>query len=247
MLEVAAIQVNYGHIEALRDVSLSVADGEAVAVLGANGAGKTTLMQAIAGAQPTRAGTITLAGRSLGGVGADRRARLGMSLCPEGRGIFSSLSVERNLLLGGIALRHRVGSAAARGEIAAGLDRAYELFPILRERRALPGSSLSGGQQQMLAIARALMSKPSLLMLDEPSLGLAPKIVGEVYALLRRLHAEGQTLLIVEESAERALKLVDRAYVLRMGRNHLEGDAKTVRDHPELMAAYLGDQAVLEA
>jgi branched-chain amino acid transport system ATP-binding protein len=203
-------------------------------------------MQAIVGSLPTRAGTISLEGRSLARVSPDRRARLGMSLCPEGRGIFNTLSVERNLLLGGIVLRHRLG-AGARAEIAAGLDRAYKQFPILYERRNLPGGSLSGGQQQMLAIARALMSKPRLLMLDEPSLGLAPKIVSEVYALLRRLHAEGQTLLIVEESAERALSLVDRAYVLRMGRNHLEGEAKTVRDHPDLMAAYLGDQAVLEA
>jgi branched-chain amino acid transport system ATP-binding protein len=198
-------------------------------------------MRTIAGVVPAAAGGVSFQGNDLRDTPPDKRAAAGISLCPEGRGILATLSVERNLLVGATPLRRRLGPKHAREQIAAGLERAFTLFPILYERRDSLGGELSGGQQQMLAIARALMSAPKLLMLDEPSLGLAPKIVSEVYELLHGLKAELQTLIVVEESAERALHLADRAYVLRTGREHLQGPARDVRTHPELRAAYLGD------
>ena len=243
MLELENVVARYGKIEALRGVSLRVDEGEAVACLGANGAGKTTLMRAVAGAIVTAAGGITFDGADITRLAPDQRARAGIVLCPEGRAIFTTLSVERNLLLGGAALRLRLGARRARDEIAAGLDRAYALFPVLLERRTSLGGMLSGGQQQMLAIGRALVARPRLLLLDEPSLGLAPIVVDELYRILADLREGGQTLLLVEERPEKALRIADRAYVLQHGAIRFDGTADVVRSHPDLRAAYLGEHA----
>jgi branched-chain amino acid transport system ATP-binding protein len=247
MLEVAAVEARYGRIRALFDVSLRVAAGEAVALLGPNGAGKTTLARAIAGSIRIAAGTVHLEGADVTALSADARARAGVVLCPEGRGIFTTLSVERNLLLGASPLRARLGRRTARAAVASGLERAYGLFPVLRERRHALGGSLSGGQQQMLAIARALMSEPRLLLLDEPSLGLAPIVVEDLYGQLGALRDAGQTLVVVEETPERALAIADRAYVLRLGSIALSGGADEVRSHPGLPAVYLGERTEVSA
>jgi branched-chain amino acid transport system ATP-binding protein len=243
VLELSGITARYGRIRALDDIGVTVARGEAVAVLGPNGAGKTTLMRVIAGALPPAQGRVVFDGVDVTSLAADARARAGVALCPEGRGIFTTLSVERNLLLGASPLRARLGGRAARAAIAAGLERAYELFPVLRERRHASGGALSGGQQQMLAIGRALMSEPKLLLLDEPSLGLAPIVVDDLYRRLAVLRDSGQTLVVVEESPERALRVASRAYVLRLGEVTLEGATEEVREHPALRAAYLGERS----
>jgi branched-chain amino acid transport system ATP-binding protein len=242
LLEAHAIESRYGRIRALEDVSLRVGAGEAVAVLGPNGAGKTTLMRSLAGSIRVAAGRIEFDGLDVTGLSADGRARAGVVLCPEGRGVFASLSVERNLVLGAVPLRERLGRRAARDAVLAALERAYTLFPILGERRHAPGSSLSGGQQQMLALARALMGEPKVLLLDEPSLGLAPIVIDELYANLSGLRDAGQTLVIVEESPGHALRLAARAYVLQRGRVLIEGAAGDVAGHPQLRNAYLGER-----
>jgi branched-chain amino acid transport system ATP-binding protein len=199
-------------------------------------------MRVIAGALQPAQGRVVFDGADVTSLPADARARAGIALCPEGRGIFTTLSVERNLLLGASPLRARLGGRAARAAIGAGLERAFELFPVLRERRHASGGALSGGQQQMLAIGRALMSEPKLLLLDEPSLGLAPIVVDELYRRLAVLRDGGQTLVVVEESPERALRVASRAYVLRLGDVALEGPTEEVREHPALRAAYLGER-----
>jgi branched-chain amino acid transport system ATP-binding protein len=247
VVELSGISARYGRIRALEDISLTVAPGEAVAVLGPNGAGKTTLMRVIAGALQPVHGRVLLDGADVTSLTADARARAGVALCPEGRGIFITLTVERNLLLGASPLRARLGVRAARAAAAEGLERAYELFPVLQERRHASGGALSGGQQQMLAIARALMSEPKLLLLDEPSLGLAPIVVDDLYRRLALLRDAGQTLVVVEESPERALRVASRAYVLRLGAVALEGPSGEVREHPALRAAYLGDRSTVPA
>ncbi len=242
MLEADGIRARYGRIEALVEVSLSVAGGEAIAVLGPNGAGKTTLLRSLAGAHRVSGGRVVFDGTDVTNLPAHGRARAGLVLCPEGRGIFTTLTVERNLLLGAAPQRARLGRRSARTAVAAALERAYELFPVLRDRRHASGGSLSGGQQQMLALARALMADPKVLLLDEPSLGLAPIIVDELYQRLAQLRDRGQTLVVVEESPSRALRLATRAYVLRRGRVLLEGAADAVRTSPELRTAYLGER-----
>ena len=242
MLEAHAIESRYGRIRALEDVSLRVGAGEAVAVLGPNGAGKTTLMRSLAGSIRVAAGRIEFDGLDVTGLSADGRARAGVVLCPEGRGVFAGLTVERNLVLGALPLRERHGRRAARAAVLAALERAYTLFPILGERRHAPGSSLSGGQQQMLALARALMGEPKVLLLDEPSLGLAPIVIEELYANLAGLRDAGQTLVIVEESPGYALRLAARAYVLQRGHVLIEGAAGDVARHPQLRNAYLGER-----
>jgi branched-chain amino acid transport system ATP-binding protein len=247
MLEATAVDARYGRIRALRDVSLRVAPGEAVAVLGPNGAGKTTLMRVLAGSLPVAAGRVALDGADVTSSAADSRARAGIALCPEGRRIFTTLTVERNLLLGASPLRARLGRRAARAPIAARLEHSFELFPVLKERRHALGGALSGGQQQMLAIARALMSEPRLLLLDEPSLGLAPIVVDDLYRRLAALRDSGQTLVVVEESPERGLRVADRAYVLQLGTVAVEGTAQDVRSHPALRAAYLGEHGEMPA
>jgi branched-chain amino acid transport system ATP-binding protein len=241
MLEVSGLVAGYGKVRAVDGVSLSVSQSSVFAVIGPNGAGKTTLMRAICGDLPMWSGDITMNGESLKGLRSDERAMLGITLCPEGRRIFSTLSVEENLRIGATSLARRQTRSRRKRAMLEGLERAYERFPILRERRSAPGGALSGGQQQMLAIARALMSSPSLLLFDEPSLGLAPLVIEEVYGFLKTLRAEGLTLVLVEESAARALQFADRALVMKNGRTLLDGSADEVRANPRLAEAFLGE------
>jgi branched-chain amino acid transport system ATP-binding protein len=231
-LTVSGLAVSYGAVAALHDVSLEVRQGEIVSVIGGNGAGKTTLLKAIAGVLRPAAGRIAADGRDIAGRPSWWVARHGISLVPEGRGIFGDQSVHDNLVL---------GASARRGTVsAADLERALSLFPALAAKLGSPAASLSGGQQQMLAVARGLMARPRVLLLDEPSLGLAPMLAREVFAAIQRLRADGVTILLVEQMAVQALALADRAYVLERGRVILEGSARTVRENPAVIDAYLG-------
>ncbi|HXJ63336.1 MAG TPA: ABC transporter ATP-binding protein [Actinomycetota bacterium] len=241
MLDVDSLVTGYGKARAVNGVSLSVARGSVFAVIGPNGAGKTTLMRAICGDLPLWSGDILLDGESQKGLGSDERAMRGITLCPEGRRILSTLSVEENLRIGATPLARRQPRSQRKRTVSEGLERAYERFPVLRERRHALGGALSGGQQQMLAIARSLMSSPTLLLLDEPSLGLAPLIIEEVYRFLATLREEGLTLVLVEESAARALQFADHALVMKNGRTLLEGSAEEVRVNPRLAEAFLGE------
>jgi branched-chain amino acid transport system ATP-binding protein len=231
-LEVDRLSARYGPVLAVREVSLRVAAKEIVALLGANGAGKTTTLACIAGLHRARAGTIRFDGRDVSRLSPERVVREGISLTPEGRRLFATLTVEENLLLGG-ASRGRRG----RGDYADLL----ELFPILHRRLHLPAASLSGGEQQQLAIARSLMSRPRLLLLDEPTLGLAPRLVHVVFDLIARLREEqGLSVLLVEQNVHQALDLCDRAYVMRTGRVEAEGPPHELRRSRDVQAAYLG-------
>jgi branched-chain amino acid transport system ATP-binding protein len=236
MLEVEDIYVNYGRLAALRGVSLKVEQGEVICVLGPNGAGKSTMLASIAGGVKPHRGTINLAGVPLTGKAPEAISRLGVSLVPEGRHVFATLSVDENLRIGTYQRRDR-------SKIESDRERILELFPRLRERLTQPAGRLSGGEQQMLAIGRALMTRPRLMMIDEPSLGLAPKIVDQVYnVLLDRCRREGVTLLINEQSSDRVLKFADRIYVLRDGSIRLHGRAPDLRDGAAIMSAYFGFQ-----
>jgi len=231
-LTVSGLAVSYGVVAALHDVSLEVRQGEIVSVIGGNGAGKTTLLKTIAGVLRPAAGRIAADGRDIAGRPSWWVARHGISLVPEGRGIFGDQSVHDNLVL---------GASARRGTVsAADIERALALFPALAAKLGSPAASLSGGQQQMLAVARGLMARPRVLLLDEPSLGLAPMLAREVFAAIQRLRADGVTILLVEQMAVQALALADRAYVLERGRVILEGSAQTVREDPAVIDAYLG-------
>jgi branched-chain amino acid transport system ATP-binding protein len=232
----------YGRAQVLNRVSLRVGAGEVLAIVGANGAGKTTLVSTIAGAVPLWQGQLELDGRDVSRLGPEDRLQAGIALCPEGRRILSTLTVEENLRVGATALE-RSGERSRRERIAEGLDAAYRLFPVLQERRGNKGGELSGGQQQMLAIARALMSSPRVLLLDEPSLGLAPVVIHELYALLGRLRESGVAMILVEESALRALSFADRAAVMKNGSVVLEGPVAEIREHPLLTSSYVGDGA----
>jgi len=234
LLDVRGLSVNYGRLAALRDVSIHVDEGEVVCVVGPNGAGKSSLLNAIAGGIAPKFGSATFAGKELFGMRPEHIARLGMSLIPEGRQVFSTLSVEENLRLGAFM---RGGSA----EIERRLARVMTHFPKLKERRKYPAGTLSGGEQQMLAIGRALMTQPRLIMVDEPSLGLAPMIVDQVYEILRDLRRDdGLTLLINEQSSKRVLKYADRIYVLRGGIVRLEDSAERLQDGAAILNAYFG-------
>lgn len=233
MLEVENLAVRYGPVAAVRGVALRVAAGEIVAIVGPNGAGKTSLMHAVAGIVPPFAGRIRLDGRDIAGWPSERIAAGGLALVPEGRGIFTTLTVAENLRLG----------ATLRGRdpaVADDLARVGALFPVLRERADQPAGRLSGGEQQQLAIARALMARPRLLLLDEPSLGLAPLVIELVYATIARLRAEGLTILVVEESAQRALAAADRIAVMRNGAIVLSESAAVLRGSNALETAYFG-------
>jgi branched-chain amino acid transport system ATP-binding protein len=232
MLAVRDLEVRYGAIAAVRGIDLDVGVGEIVAVIGANGAGKTTLARAIAGLVAYR-GEIRLEGRLLRPDDAENNVRSGISLVPEGRGILARMTVEENLRLG---FHCRPDQAAA----AADLRRMVERFPILAERRNVPAGLLSGGEQQMLAIARALLAKPRLLLLDEPSLGLAPKLIETVFRLIAGLRQEGLTVLMVEQKARQTLRLADRAYLLETGRVVASGPAAALIDDPVVSQAFLG-------
>lgn len=234
MLEVRGIDVFYGDAQALFDLSLKVGEGEIVTLLGSNGAGKTTTLKAIAGVRPPSAGDILLEDRSLLAVPAHERAGLGVALVPEGRELWPHMTVLENLELGAFHKR-------ARANPSGPLEHVFTLFPILKERRSQLAGSLSGGEQQMAAIGRALMSRPRLLMLDEPSLGLAPILVGRVFDIIRRLHdEEGLTILLVEQNLKKALEVADRGYVMESGTITREGPSAELIDDASIRAAYLG-------
>jgi branched-chain amino acid transport system ATP-binding protein len=237
LLEVKGLSARYGPVWALRDVSLEVRAGELVALIGANGAGKSTLLRAIAGLLGPAAGRVTLDGQDVTGRAPEAILRAGAALVPERRRIFGDLTVLDNLELGGYALPR--GRDFRRG-LAAGVDAAYTLFPVLRQRSGQLAGTLSGGEQQMLAIGRALMSRPRLLLCDEPSLGLAPLVVQEIMKLLARLRETGTTILLVEQNARLALRFADRAYVLEVGRVALSGASADLLANDQLKAAYLG-------
>ena len=231
VLAVEALAVSYGAIPAVEDISLVVPEGGLVTVIGPNGAGKSTLLNAIMGVLPSR-GAIRFLDRDLGGMPVEARVYQGIALVPEKRELFTSMSVADNLILGGF----RFGSRHASDE----MDRVYGLFPRLRERHRQQAGTLSGGERQMLAMGRALMGKPRLLMLDEPSLGLAPLIVRDIFRIIADLRATGVAILLVEQNARAALQVAERGYVLETGRVTLEGDAKTLSADPRIVEMYLG-------
>jgi len=233
MLSLQGVSAGYGSFRALFDVSLEVGRGEAVGVIGPNGAGKTTLMRVISGLIPMLAGTMTMEGRSLVDLPAFRIVERGIAHVPENRRLFPRLSIEDNLRMGAFI-------PEARRQFAKQLAWVYELFPRLHERREQLAGTLSGGEQQMCAIARALMSRPRLLLMDEPSAGLAPLIVQQVFDLVRRIREEGVTVLIVEQNVQQVLEIVDRAYLLEVGSIKLSGAAAAVRDNALIRKAYMG-------
>ncbi|MBS1120425.1 MAG: livF [Deltaproteobacteria bacterium] len=233
MLEIEGLDVHYGGIHALRGVSLKVEAGEIVTLIGANGAGKTTTLRAISGlVKPTR-GTVKFGGSVITGVAPHLIVGRGLVHAPEGRGIFSNMTVEENLEIGAFLRKDRA-------EIAKDREKALELFPRLRERLKQSAGTLSGGEQQMLSIARALLSRPKLLLLDEPSLGLAPQVVSLIFKIVRTIAAEGTTILLVEQNAHMALGVANRAYVLEVGQIVLEGPAKQLATDDKIRRAYLG-------
>lgn len=233
LLEVKKLAVSYGDMIALHEISIAIEEGEAVTVLGANAAGKTTLLRAVSGLIPVRQGTVHFDGEPLNGVSPHERVERGLIHVPEGRLVFPFLSVEDNLILGAFTKR-------ARGTMKSSLERVYSMFPRLPERRAQMAGSLSGGEQQMLALGRGLMALPRLLMLDEPSLGLAPVLVQEVMDRVDRIRSEGVTVLIVEQNVKQTLKFVDRGYVLENGWIALTGSAGELGASDEVRRAYLG-------
>jgi branched-chain amino acid transport system ATP-binding protein len=235
-LTVAGLTVGYGAIQVLHEVSLAIAAGTIVTIVGANGAGKTTLLKTVAGVLRPSRGTIALDGAEIGGQPSYRVARRGLVLVPEGRGIFGDQTVRENLLLGALARRE----GRDQDSVGADLERSLGLFPALRERLDGLAGGLSGGQQQMLAVARGLMARPRVLLLDEPSMGLSPLFVRQIFEAIGRLRAEGLTILLVEQMAAQALALADRAYVLERGRIVLEGTSAEVRENPMVLHAYLG-------
>ena len=237
MLEVTGLSARYGAVAALRDVSLEVRAGELVALIGANGAGKSTLLRAIAGLVAPAAGRVALDGRDVTGQAPEAMIRAGVALVPERRRVFAPLTVLDNLELGGYALSR---GHDFRSRLEAGVEEAYRLFPVLRRRRDQLAGTLSGGEQQMLAIGRALMTRPRLLLCDEPSLGLAPLVVAEIMRLLSTLREAGTTILLVEQNARMALRSADRAYVLEVGSVVLSGAATDLLQDDQLKAAYLG-------
>lgn len=232
LLEVRAVDTHYGRIQALRKVSLHINEGELVALVGNNGAGKSTLLHTICGVQPASSGDILFEGRSLTGMPADGRVRLGISQVPEARQVFGPMSVEDNLLMGAFTRPRR--------DALADLERMYEMFPALAAKRRQSAGTLSGGQQQMLAIGRGLMAKPRLLLLDEPSMGLAPKVTDETFATIRALKAAGTTIFLVEQNASSALAVADRGYVLETGEVVLTDRGPALLANEKVKRAYLG-------
>jgi branched-chain amino acid transport system ATP-binding protein len=235
MLELAGVHVRYGSIRALQGVSLRVESGELVALIGSNGAGKSTTLRAISGLLRPTEGTITFEGSDITTAATDRIVSLGISHCPEGRRIFGGLTVLDNLRLGAVSR-----SRSDAGAVTADLEMVFELFPLLKERVGQAGGTLSGGEQQMLAIGRALMSRPRLLLLDEPSLGLAPLMVERIFGTIAELKRQGRTILLVEQNVHQALDVADRAYVMETGRITLDGPAAVLRHDPKVEQSYLG-------
>ena len=232
MLELENIRVYHGPIEAVHGLSVSVAEGQCVVLLGPNGAGKTSTLSAIAGVATCR-GRISFMGRDLASISIEDRQRLGIALAPEGRRIFSNLSVKENLIIGAAVRKDKAG-------VKRDIDHWFEVFPVLHERREQLAGTLSGGEQQMLTIARALMSKPKILLLDEPSLGLAPLICRQIFTMINELKQQGMTILLVEQNVSEALRLADYAYMLNSGNLVNEGDRQTLGDEEELMSALTG-------
>jgi branched-chain amino acid transport system ATP-binding protein len=237
MLIIDNLHAAYGKVEVLHGISLEVPKGKLVTLIGSNGAGKTTTMRAISGMIKPRGGTVTLAGRDITGMDSHRIARAGLAHSPEGRRVFATMTVTDNLLLGAFP---RFTRARPRGDIQRDLERALELFPRLKERRMQLAGTLSGGEQQMLAMARAVMLNPDVVLLDEPSMGLAPILVDEVFRIIARLKAEGVTMLLVEQFAQAALNVADYGYVLENGSIAVHGPAASLRNDPKVVAAYLG-------
>ncbi|MEK4094307.1 ABC transporter ATP-binding protein [Viridibacillus sp. FSL H8-0110] len=233
MLKVNDINVYYGNIQALKGVSLEVNEGEIVTLIGANGAGKSTLLKTLSGLLKPKQGTIEYLGSSIAGKQAQSIVKSGISHVPEGRRVFANMTVEENLELGAYLRKDK-------GGIAKDLQRVFELFPRLLERRKQQSGTLSGGEQQMLAMGRAIMAKPKLLLLDEPSMGLAPLMVKTIFSIVKEINKEGTTILLVEQNAHMALSVADRAYVIETGRVVLSGTAKELKETEQVKAAYLG-------
>jgi branched-chain amino acid transport system ATP-binding protein len=233
LLQIEHLEVHYGDLIGVSDVSLEVPEGSVVALLGSNGGGKTTTLNAVAGLIPVHSGSIRFGGQEIGGQAAFSIVRQGLALSPEGWRLFVRQSVENNLLLGATPLRDKARAASL-------LDRVYDIFPRLAERRRQRAGTMSGGERQMLAVGRALMSDPRLLMLDEPSLGLAPAVVEKMYETFGRLHRLGLTILLAEQSIELALEVADFATVLQVGRSVLSGTAAVLADDPQVRKVYLG-------
>jgi branched-chain amino acid transport system ATP-binding protein len=231
LLELREVAVSYGPISALKNVSLSVEPGEIVTLIGANGAGKTTTLKTISGLLHPSSGDVLFDGASIVGVPAHKLVKLGIGHAPEGRGMFPGMSVSENL---------EMGAYLRGGDLSASFDRVFALFPRLAERRKQAAGTLSGGEQQMVAIGRALMSSPKLLLLDEPSMGLAPRLVAQIFSIVSEINEQGTTILLVEQNAAQALKRAHRAYILATGEVVREGEAATLAEDPAVRAAYLG-------
>jgi branched-chain amino acid transport system ATP-binding protein len=235
LLELRDLRVRYGGIEAVKGISFDVQEGEVVTLIGGNGAGKSTTLKTISGIKRPSEGTIAFRGQPIHEMRADEIVTLGVVQTPEGRHIFPRMAVRENLAMGAYGRRDKKG-------IAEDYDRVYDLFPVLRERQGQAGGTLSGGEQQMLAIGRALMSRPVVLMLDEPSLGLAPLLVERIFDLLKEIHSQGTTILLVEQNAQMALQFADRGYVLESGEIILADAAKTLLGNEQVRKAYLGEE-----
>jgi branched-chain amino acid transport system ATP-binding protein len=233
LLKVSALKVAYGGIQAVKGVSFEVGEGELVSLIGANGAGKTTTLKAITGLQPVAAGEIEYLGRSIKGQGAWDLVKQGLVMVPEGRGVFSRMTITENLQMGAFVRRDT--------EVDADIDKVFAIFPRLKERRAQLAGTMSGGEQQMLAMGRALMARPKVLLMDEPSMGLSPIMVDKIFEVVGDIHGRGVTILLVEQNASRALQIASRGYVMDSGEVTMGGDAKQLLNDPKVRAAYLGE------
>lgn len=231
LLEIKDLRVSYGGIEALKGISFHVEEGQIVTLIGANGAGKSTTLRAISGLAPVKSGAILYAGQAINGLNPQRIVSMGVGMVPEGRRVFPNLTVLENL---------KIGAYLRRDDLKHDIEYVYSLFPRLRERSWQMAGTLSGGEQQMLAVGRALMMKPRILMMDEPSLGLAPLVIRDIFEIIKTLHAQGMTILLVEQNANAALKVADYAFVLQTGMMGVQGTGAELLDNPEVKAAYLG-------
>ncbi|MBW4719936.1 ABC transporter ATP-binding protein [Saccharothrix obliqua] len=231
LLEIKDIHVHYGKIAAIKGISLEVNEGEIVSLIGANGAGKTTTLKTVSGLRPLSSGSIVFDGQDISRLAGHKRVQLGIGQSPEGRGVFPGMTVQENLLM---------GAYTRKDDLSADLAEVYELFPRLAERKSQFGGTMSGGEQQMVAIGRALMTKPKVLLLDEPSMGLAPMLIAQIFDIIKEINRRGTTVLLVEQNAQQALKLSDRAYVLETGRVVKSAPGPELLDDPQVRAAYLG-------
>ena len=234
LLKVTGLKVAYGGIQAVKGVSFEVRQGELVSLIGANGAGKTTTLKAVTGVQPVAAGEIEFMGKPIKGQGAWNLVKQGLVMVPEGRGVFARMSIDENLQMGAFV-------RSDKAEIAADIDKVFGIFPRLKERAAQLAGTMSGGEQQMLAMGRALMARPTVLLMDEPSMGLSPIMVDKIFEVVGNIHQQGTTILLVEQNASRALSLADRGYVMDSGEITMAGEAKQLLADPRVRAAYLGE------